>query len=77
MSRSGRATNAPDEYSPFTHKTVSVGEAAAAAGVTTKTIYRWVADNRVWFIRTAAGKLRIYRDSVFDVSRGNTQTGTS
>jgi hypothetical protein len=48
MSRSGRATNAPDEYSPFTHKTVSVGEAAAAAGVTTKTIHRWVADDRVF-----------------------------
>jgi excisionase family DNA binding protein len=64
-------------YSPFTHKTVSVGEAAAAAGVTTKTIYRWVADNRVLFIRTAAGKLRIYGDSVFDVPRENTQTWTS
>jgi excisionase family DNA binding protein len=77
MSRSGRATNASADYSPFTHKTVSVSEAAAAAGVTTKTIYRWVADDRVWFIRTAAGKLRIYRDSVFDVPRENTQTETS
>jgi excisionase family DNA binding protein len=77
MSRSGRATNAPDEYSPFTHRTVSVGEAAAAAGVTAKTIYRWVADNRVLFIGTTAGKLRIYRDSLFDVPRENTQTGTS
>lgn len=77
MSLAGRATNAPEGYSPFTHRTISVQQAAEAAGVATKTIYRWIANDRVLFTRGAGGRLRIYQDSVFHVSRGIAQSGTS
>jgi hypothetical protein len=77
MSLAGRATNAPEGYSPFTHKTISVSEAAAAAGVATKTIWRWCAQNRILFVRAANGRLRIYRDTLFHVSRENAQSETS
>jgi len=77
MSLAGRATNAPAEYSPFTHKTVSVSEAATAADVATKTIWRWCAQDRIFFVRGANGRLRIYRDTLFPVSRGNAQSETS
>lgn len=77
MSLAGRATNAPDDYSPFEHKTISVQEAAEAAGVATKTIWRWCAEDRILFTRGAGGRLRIYRDTLFHVSRGNAQSETS
>lgn len=77
MSLSGRATNAPEGYSPFTHKTIDVPEAAVLAGCSVKTIYRWIADDRIYFVRAAGGRLKIFRDSLFNVSRGITQSETS
>jgi excisionase family DNA binding protein len=77
MSLAGRATNAPADWSPFTHKTISVQEAADAAGVATKTIWRWCAQDRIRFARAANGRLRIYRETLFHVPRENAQSETS
>jgi excisionase family DNA binding protein len=77
MSLAGRATNAPEEYSPFTHKTISVQEAAEALGATTRTIWRLCKQDRVFFVRGKNGRLRIYRDTLFNVSRGNSNSATS
>ncbi len=81
MRLAARTTNAPDDWSPFTKKTVSVLEAAEAIGVSKKTIWRMCAEDRILFTRSANGRLRIYRESLFTRSTGNVvnsaQSGTS
>jgi hypothetical protein len=37
---------------------------ADIAGVSLRTIYRWVRDNRVDWLRTPSGQIRIYVDSL-------------
>jgi len=43
---------------------ISSEEAAAIAGVSSRTIYRWVEAGRIHFIETAAGGLRICSNSI-------------
>jgi excisionase family DNA binding protein len=77
MKTADRGTNAPADYSPFTHKTISVTEAAEALGVTTRTIWRLCGQDRILFTRGANRRLRIYRESLFNVSHGTVQSETS
>ena len=45
---------------------ISSEEAAAIAGVSSRTIYRWVEAGRIHFTETAAGAFRICFNSIID-----------
>lgn len=45
--------------------TVSIIAAAQEVGVSRRTIYNWMADGKVEYIRTASGRVRIYADSLW------------
>lgn len=44
---------------------VSIMKASELAGVSRRTIYNWLHDGRLQFMRTAGGSVRIYEDSLF------------
>jgi excisionase family DNA binding protein len=43
----------------------SIDEAAQAAGVSRRTIYLWIKKDKLKYVRTAGGAVRIFRDSLF------------
>jgi excisionase family DNA binding protein len=49
---------------PEGRKVLTVAEAAKYCGVSRASIYRWMSQNRVLWLITAAGRRRIYRDSL-------------
>jgi excisionase family DNA binding protein len=49
---------------PTPRRRVNVTQAMAIAGVSRRTIYGWVAANKVEHTRTAGGHLRIYADTL-------------
>lgn len=46
-------------------RTVNIMQACRLAGVSRRTIYNWIGDNKVQFVRTAGGAPRIFVDSLF------------
>lgn len=50
---------------PFQRQRVNIEQARAIAGVSRRTIYNWIAANKVEHIRTAGGSIRIYADTLF------------
>lgn len=58
----------------LSRKIVSIQEACELAGVTRRTIYNWMAHNRLECIRTAGGSLRIYADSLFRAAEKKKET---
>ena len=46
-------------------ETLSIMKACAEMGVSRRTIYNWIRANKVEYIRTAGGSIRIYRDSLW------------
>lgn len=48
----------------YPHRLVNVVQAMTIACVCRRTIYNWVRENRVEWVRTAGGQLRIYADSL-------------
>ncbi len=44
---------------------VSIHEAEEICGVSRRTIYNWLHADKVEFVRTPSGSVRIYRDSLF------------
>ncbi len=48
-----------------TRQTVSINQAAARAGVTRRTIYHWIEDGRVEYVRTAGGAIRIFVETLW------------
>lgn len=49
----------------MTERTLSIMQAAAAAGVSRRSIYNWLKAGKLRWIRTAGGAIRIYEDSLF------------
>ena len=45
--------------------TVSIREAGVIAGVSRRTIYNWLRDGRLEWVRTAGGSARIFVDTLF------------
>lgn len=43
---------------------VNVAQATTIAGVHRNTIYNWIRENRVEYLRTPTGQLRIYADTL-------------
>lgn len=45
--------------------TVSIMQACDVAGVSRRTIYNWIRDGKLEYMRTAGGSVRIFRDTLF------------
>ena len=43
----------------------SLDDLAAASGVSRRTIYNWIAANKVEYLRTAGGSIRIFVDTLW------------
>lgn len=43
---------------------VNIAQACAIAGVSRRTIYYWLQSNKVEWVRTAGGPIRIYADTL-------------
>ncbi len=54
-------------------KTVSIPHACELVGVSRRTIYNWIADGKVQYVRTAGGSVRIFADTLW---RDPMQEGT-
>ena len=48
-----------------TRKSVSITHASQLADVTRRTIYHWIEDGKVEYVRTAGGSIRIFVDTLW------------
>jgi excisionase family DNA binding protein len=46
-------------------KTVSIARACELVGVSRRTIYNWIADGKIQYVRTAGGSVRIFVDTLW------------
>lgn len=46
-------------------ETVTIMKACEMTGVSRRTIYNWIAANKVEYLRTAGGSIRIYVDTLW------------
>ena len=46
-------------------QTVSIMKACELVGVSRRTIYNWIAANKVEYVRTAGGSIRIFADTLW------------
>lgn len=46
-------------------RTVNIMQACEVAGVSRRTIYNWIGANKVQYVRTAGGRVRIVVDTLF------------
>jgi excisionase family DNA binding protein len=46
-------------------QTLTIMKACEVVGVSRRTIYNWIAANKIEFVRTAGGSIRIYADSLW------------
>ena len=51
---------------------VSLNKACELVGVSRRTLYNWINDNKVEYIRTAGGAIRIFTDTLFREPTGAT-----
>ena len=51
-------------------KTISIMKACEIVGVSRRTIYNWIADGKVEYVRTAGGSIRIFVDTLWRRSDG-------
>lgn len=56
--------------SPTGHATISILQACEQAGVSRRTIYNWILLGKVTYVRTAGGRIRIFRDSLWKNADG-------
>jgi excisionase family DNA binding protein len=46
-------------------QTVTIARACELVGVSRRTIYNWIADGKLQYVRTAGGAVRIFADSLW------------
>ena len=46
-------------------KTISIMKACELVGVSRRTIYNWLADGKIEYVRTAGGSVRIFADTLW------------
>jgi excisionase family DNA binding protein len=46
-------------------QTLSIMKACEVVGVSRRTIYNWIAANKVEYVRTAGGSIRIFADTLW------------
>jgi excisionase family DNA binding protein len=49
----------------MSRETLSIAEACTRVGVSRRTIYNWIRDSKVEYVRTAGGSIRIYADTLW------------
>lgn len=54
-------------------QTVSIMKACEMVGVSRRTIYNWIAANKVEYVRTAGGSVRIFVDTLWRQPDGGAQ----
>ena len=52
-------------------ETISIMKACELVGVSRRTIYNWIADGKVEYVRTAGGSIRIFVDTLWRRSDGS------
>ena len=52
-------------HTPVERQTVSIMKACEMVGVSRRTIYNWIAANKVEYLRTAGGSIRIFVDTLW------------
>lgn len=67
----------PDFPIESNRKMVSIEQARALAAVSRRTIYYWMHSNKIEYIRTAGGAVRIYADILFRSSDDSNRRRTS
>ncbi len=50
-------------------KLVAIRKACELADVSRRTIYNWIKEGKVQYVRTASGNIRIYEDSLWGGTR--------
>jgi len=50
--------------------TVTIMEACSAVGCSRRTMYHWLNNGKLEFVRTAGGKVRIFEDSLWRSAAG-------
>ena len=58
-------SDTPCEENPVERQTVSIMKACEMVGVSRRTIYNWIAANKVEYLRTAGGSIRIFVDTLW------------
>ena len=59
-------------------KTISIMKACELVGVSRRTIYNWIASNKVEYVRTAGGSVRIFVDTLWrEPEAGSSQASSS
>lgn len=56
----------------MTLETVNIKQAGEICGVSRRTIYNWIGLNKVQYVRTAGGRIRIVRSSLFTAGNADT-----
>ena len=46
-------------------QSVSISRACQLVGVSRRTIYNWIADGKIQYVRTAGGSVRIFADTLW------------
>jgi len=54
--------------------TLSIMQACSRTGVSRRTIYNWIAANKVEYVRTAGGSIRIFEDTLWREPTGQPVT---
>jgi excisionase family DNA binding protein len=57
-------------------KTVSIPRACELVGVSRRTIYNWIAGNKIQYVRTAGGSVRIFVDTLWRDPAVSPEEGT-
>jgi excisionase family DNA binding protein len=70
------ATDTKSQFEPHIGRSVSLDHAAQLLGVSRRTIYNRIRDNRLKTVRTAGGSQRVLIDSLADNGDGETTAGS-
>ncbi len=57
-------------------QTLSIMKACEVVGVSRRTIYNWIAANKVEYVRTAGGSIRIFADTLWRDASAPAQSAT-
>ena len=71
------ATETKSQFEPHIGRSVSLDHAAQLLGVSRRTIYNRIRDNRLKTVRTAGGSQRVLIDSLADDHRVERDSATS
>src|SRR5258705_13853864 len=75
--RARMATDTKSTFEPHIGRSVSLDHAAELLGVSRRTIYNWIRENRLRTVRTPGGSQRVLIDSLGGHPRGTIDTNAT